>query len=90
MRVLRWWSVSAAGLRLTGRTALLPGLALPELALPELALPELALPELALPGSVAAPQQMVGHDQPHEEAGYHSDDHQSDDCQKFAHRLPRE
>ena len=75
MRVLRWWSVNSAGLRLTGHTAWLL---------------ELALPELALPGSVAAPQQMVGHDQSHEEAGYHSDDHQSDDCENFAHRLPRE
>ncbi len=80
MRVLRWWSVSAAGLRLTGRTAWLLGLAMPGLA----------LPELALPGSVAAPQQVVGHDQSHEEAGYHSDDHQSDDCENFAHWLPRE
>ena len=41
---------------------------------------------LALPGSAAAPQQMVGHYQSHEEAGHHSDDHQSDDCEKFAHR----
>ncbi|NDA12524.1 MAG: hypothetical protein EBZ15_07800, partial [Actinobacteria bacterium] len=62
--MLRWWSDESAGHRLAGRTAWLPGLALLGLA----------MLGLALPGSVAAPQQVVGYDQSHEEAGYHSDD----------------